>query len=958
MIAAACTFFSLEANELEVLDQIKKADYIFCVDGGGTKTALQILNSKGQPLVLNKGEEESYLLQGDCSNVVVVGKERVGSVLKGLFAGLKVGPEKIKVDNILSKSVFIGGFAGAGREKPRREMIELVEALGFSPGNVSIYTDAGLAVELLGDSGAILIGGTGSICLVKEEGEVNRFGGLGYRIGDEGSGYDIGLRAIKASLQEEYEYGQQTSLTPLIKKLFNVECALDLMGPINSNKETPGKIASIAPLVFQEAWKGDEVAYQIVEMAANELGDLLARGVQNTEIRHCQTYLIGGLFQNKNTNTFLKLVCMSPLMQKLSKSSRPILINVSEQMVPTLVVQEKLRLSQGEEYQSLTSLPLVEGVVSNDYHSVYNKEFLTTEHHHSESKELSHTFHRDHLEGLKLMQKLDYSVIAGSEEFVDKYYEKVSQKLLKKIKGGGRVFLVGSGSSGRLAVDLAAKWKNYWKEGNSLTALEFENSVQAVIAGGARAFVKAKEKYEDSELFGYEALKELNLTSKDVVVLVSASGSANFNVGAGKAANDVKALCYYFHNSEVVPAKTENLFKNCNVKSICIDVGPQTISGSTRLQAASIGEFAWGMVLNEVLLNLTEEVNSVEKKRARKEVNSLKEAWDRVACQLPSIQEIVDMQIDVFSDEDSNFWKGYDETYQGYVTFLSSEDCLREIMVDTTETPPTFSSNPPRSIEERGKKKAEYRAYMVGSYLNGESWKKLMGRDIHPSELKDVSEILISMNEEGFGEYAGRTISCKNLILGVFSTSLESNKILSLALELTKAKDRGLKTAIIVLEDENSPLDTTLISYLDQMDVSVIIPDIPSDPLGVIRTLTLKQVLNLISNGAMIGMNKVYGNIMIDVRPSNNKLIDRSIRIIQEIHSGHHKGATYSYDVLFHYVTRALKYKELAELQLGKHVPSPAKLVLTMLEKQCDVEKSVALLKINNENIELILSDI
>jgi len=148
---------------------------------------------------------------------------------------------------------------------------------------------------------------------------------------------------------------------------------------------------------------------------------------------------------------------------------------------------------------------------------------------------------------------------------------------------------------------------------------------------------------------------------------------------------------------------------------------------------------------------------------------------------------------------------------------------------------------------------------MVGQCPNVESWEKLMGRKIHLDEQEEVSKFLVSMNEEGFGEYAGRTISSKNLIVGVFSTSLESNKILTLALELTKAKDRGLKTVLIVLEEEGLPFDTALISYLDQMDVSVIIPDIPSDPLGVIKALTLKQILNLISNGSMIGMNKVMG---------------------------------------------------------------------------------------------------
>ncbi|MCH9634726.1 MAG: N-acetylmuramic acid 6-phosphate etherase [Chlamydiae bacterium] len=960
-----CTLACFQSNflvasvtqlELSITDQLKDIDYVFCVDGGGTKTALQILDSKGNPLSLHRNGRQSFLLQGDCSNVVVVGKNEVKDVFKSLFQNLRVGENREKVEALLSRSLFIGGFAGAGRKEAKEALENIIHDLGFKPERVLIYTDAGLATELLGENGAILIAGTGSICYTKEQGMLGRFGGLGYRIGDDGSGYDIGLRAIKATIQEEFEYGEHTSLTPLIKELFNISRSSELVMSINGNQVKPGKIASVAPLVFQEAWKGDRIAFQIVEKAAHELGDLLAKAVDSSEIKHCLTYLIGGLFQNKNSDQFIKQICHSPLMQQLKKSERPLLVNLSEKMIPTLVVQEKLKLAQGDEYRNLETLPIGDEFLKGESKTDFNKEFVTTELSHPESKELSHIFFKDHLQGLKVIQKLDYSVIDGATTFVDNEFEKVALKMIKKVKNGGRVFFVGSGSSGRLCVDLSAKWREFWKKQDP--GSPYKNAVVAIMPGGARTFVKLEGELEDSENSGYDALKDKNITSKDIVILVSASGTARFNVGAAKYARSTRADCYYFFNSKTIPKRTTDLFNKEGVKPICLDIGPQTISGSTGLQAASLGTLSWGLILNEVLLNLTGEITSVEKKRPLLTISQLEKSWDQVSSKLEAIRDIVDLQIEIFSHENSNFWKAYDETYQGYVTFLSSEDCFREILVDSTSTTINFSSNPPRSISEMGKKKAEYRAYMVGDYANVDCWNKLIGRNLVENEFKETSEMLISMKGKGYGEYSSRTVSAKNLIVGVFSSSLEQKKVLSLALELSKAKARGLKTVMIALEEEGLPIDSAILSYLNENDVGVIIYGIPKDPLGLTKTLTLKQILNLISNGAMIGMNKVYGNVMIDLSPSNSKLVDRSIRIIKQILDDHAIETSYSYELLYSYVVRALKYKWLAENQLGKHVPSPSKLVLTMLKKSCDVEKAVSLLKINNENIELIMSEI
>ena len=78
--------------------------------------------------------------------------------------------------------------------------------------------------------------------------------------------------------------------------------------------------------------------------------------------------------------------------------------------------------------------------------------------------------------------------------------------------------------------------------------------------------------------------------------------------------------------------------------------------------------------------------------------------------------------------------------------------------------------------------------------------------------------------------------------------------------------------------------------------------------MGIIATMTLKQTLNLVSNGSMILMAKVDGNKMIDVAASNNKLIDRTIRLVQQSVARRWDGIVPDYEVVYRQLRAALAY--------------------------------------------------
>lgn len=937
----------------EVIKHINGSHYIFCVDGGGSNTQLKVLDKDGQQQVLHHSQnpKSCYQIEMGSSNINVVDQNKIKEDFQNLLNNLYIGESLLPVKSIIKNSAFIGGFAGAGADEPKKQMVEIIKSLGFPAKRVGVFTDAGLALELTGEKGAILIAGTGSICFVQDGEKLHRVGGLGYRMSDEGSGYYLSLKGIKAAIESEYDPRDATSLTAPIKDFFGVQKARDLIQPIQKNLISSTEVAKLSYIVFDEAQKKDPVALELVKDSADQLAELLVKGIKKSQLKHCKTYLIGGLFQSNCSEEFIDQISSSKAFTSLSDEQKPLLINISKCMIPSIVVKEALRYKSDKNYKAIIGLPVVDQSSCGEFKKKFSMGFITTEKSNPDAENLSQVFQQSSLEGLQLLHKLDDSVLHGTEKYIDQHLEPLYQDLIEKVKNGGRICFIGSGSSGRIACDLAAKWNKAISEKEHLK--KYKESVCGIIAGGPRAFVKAREGFEDSDELGMQALQEINFKSEDVAILISASGSANFNVGAAKYAHEKKGSCYYFYNSEKVPLRTQSLFDNKLAQPILVDIGPQSITGSTRLQAASLAELCMGLTLEEVLCNLNSKQKLNIKEKGLETLDQVKTAYNKVYNHLDECAKIIDLELEVFLNPQANFWKTFDESNQGFITFLANQDSLREVMVDTTETAPTFSTNPPRDIShDLGRKRAEYRAFLITSNSNQDAWEELIERPLKKQEFLQVSDLLVSSSAQGYGSFNLRVEEKNNLLIGVFKSSQKAEDTFKLLKELKNAKDRGLKTALIVLEEEGSPLCCDLNEIQSVSHTSMILKDLPKDSFGLASTLALKQTLNLISNATMIKMNKVYGNTMIDVSPTNNKLIDRTIRIIQQIHAKHHPSEKpFSYELLFQYVTRASLYKKLMDQQLHTHVPSCTKLVLTMLEKKCSPEKATEFLKNNHENV-------
>lgn len=168
--------------------------------------------------------------------------------------------------------------------------------------------------------------------------------------------------------------------------------------------------------------------------------------------------------------------------------------------------------------------------------------------------------------------------------------ESLVEAIVPKMKNGGRLFYLGAGTSGRLGiVDASECPPTYGIE---------HGRVVGLIAGGDSAIRKAVEFAEDDLQQGWLDLSEYNVTDNDVVVGIAASGSTPYVVGALQRCNE---------NGIITGCITCN--KGSEVASIAkypieIEVGPEFVTGSTRMKSGTAQKLALNMISTSVMIRL------------------------------------------------------------------------------------------------------------------------------------------------------------------------------------------------------------------------------------------------------------------------------------------------------------------------------------------------------------------
>ncbi len=235
-------------------------DYIVAIDGGGTKTAGILYSLDGRAL--------RHALKG-FSNFAIdeaTAKKNIYALIDELLQSLNY------------KKVYIQmGIAGASKLFNKERFLKEIENRYRATAN--LVTDAHIclyAIERKKDEALIMaIGGTGSVILIEKDNKIERMGGWGHVLGDEGSAYHLVISAIK-NIIDEYEYNKPYS--PLSKHLLKVMEIDDVYEMIeyvyNRDKST---IASLSLEIQKVARNNDAYAKSLLK----EEGLLLSRQIIN-----------------------------------------------------------------------------------------------------------------------------------------------------------------------------------------------------------------------------------------------------------------------------------------------------------------------------------------------------------------------------------------------------------------------------------------------------------------------------------------------------------------------------------------------------------------------------------------------------------------------------------------------------------------------------------------------------
>lgn len=190
---------------------------------------------------------------------------------------------------------------------------------------------------------------------------------------------------------------------------------------------------------------------------------------------------------------------------------------------------------------------------------------------------------------IRLMNKEDSKIAAAVAREIPAI-TRAAKAIVKGIRTGGRLFYVGAGSSGRLGVLDAAECTPTFGTSREL--------VQALIAGGKRAVTNAVEGAEDSTKNGERDLAAKHLARNDVVVGIAASGTTPYVVGALKHARKRKATTIAVTSDRRMPvARLAKIL-------IAPEVGPEVLTGSTRLKAGTAQKMVLNMLSTAAMVRL------------------------------------------------------------------------------------------------------------------------------------------------------------------------------------------------------------------------------------------------------------------------------------------------------------------------------------------------------------------
>ena len=526
------------------------------------------------------------------------------------------------------------GMAGAGNEE-QRERIRRVAARIWprakcvAAGDLEMALAAAEGGDGIGENGlaalVVVLSGTGSVFYGKNErGQCVRVGGWGHLVGDKGSAYEIGLRALKAVL---FYYDRDGKVPPLGRRLL-AALLLNEVGDLPEWALAASKtdIAALSQEISKAASHGDSIARDILDGAAHSIAKdavtcagRLARRGQRVKFVLTGSVLLNQPVFCRRVAKFIrdgwKHAAVAPLKNEAALGA----LELARRLISSKDQGPKFEGTPPSTPDSRLSTCL------EHWTSGLGLSSSPTEQRNPRSSTL------DRLSlgrAIALMLREDEGIPAAIRAERRKI-ERAIKLIVRSFKSGGRLFYVGAGTSGRLGVLDASECPPTFRTDPDM--------VQGVIAGGQTALWRAVEGAEDNPEAGARALESRGVSKRDTVVGIAAGGRTPFVWGALDAARrrGARTILLTFNPKLKIPREHRPTLV------IAPNIGPEILTGSTRLKAGTATKLILNMFttlamvrMGKVLSNLMVDLKPANVKlrdRAVRIVQSLTRAGEENA---------------------------------------------------------------------------------------------------------------------------------------------------------------------------------------------------------------------------------------------------------------------------------------------------------------------------------------
>ena len=528
---------------------------ILGVEGGGTKTAWVLVERNGADLrILNQGKLPP-------SNFRLVTPDR----LRTIFSEL---PKQID-----RAGVFLAGCALEDQPALSHICAEIWPSAKIITGN---DRDSGLAAALGRGEGIVVNAGSGSSVTGRRGDRIEKAGGWGHILGDAGGGYFLVIQALRFILSE---YDLHRGEVQFTAKILRALC-LNNLDELVRWAQTADKmeIALLAPVVFEAAAGGDARVMEIIEEGARVLGEYTEAVASRLRLLAPKVVLMGGLFHRDSIYTHA-------FRRRLKKNLPDARVATAERPPEFGAAWLAAELGDHVTFHSKLSRNEIENLAD-----------AITEQRNPRSENLEKLSRRALVELFVEEEKFVEGALRGAIADLSRAVEIVTESL----RNGGRMFYVGAGSSGRIGVLDASEIPPTFGASPDL--------VQGVIAGGATALYRSVEGAEDEESAGALAMDKRGIKNGDVVIGITASGRTPFVLGALRRANSSGGKTVLLTCNPATRAEYEvdsDALGNVIVDLVVhLAVGPEVLTGSTRLKAGTATKVALNIISTGAMVAL------------------------------------------------------------------------------------------------------------------------------------------------------------------------------------------------------------------------------------------------------------------------------------------------------------------------------------------------------------------